>query len=1343
MEPFFLSSSSNLEQTPYQHKVFRKEKHERFTIMFGGDTSFGENYQEDQKEKGRESILEKFGYNYCLEKLAPFLSNADFVVLNLETPITNVSKSSFEGIKNYVHWAHVQKTPEALLENHVSLVTLANNHTFDYGLEGFEQTLDILQQYKLPYIGAGQNIQEARKPYIVEVHFGEKKFSFAFISAFEIWPKYKKTYKVYAASDKPGLMPLDTSEISETVKLIKRDFPEIFVVVLPHWGDNYAWHDADQKRIADELMSAGVDLILGTGSHMMQEFEQHHGKWVVYSMGNFAFNSRGRYKKSEMPPFSCAVNLEASVDEQQLKLELKLYPIMTNNLESKYQTRPINAQEWSAFREDVLARMTTVKFRMGSCILGSDRLGYVANLKVNNDESQKDVDTALWFGVLVFEKPNKLQPDIEKHLTRALTIQKELSHHNAHVLFYTPDNVNMESKTVVGYYLAGNMFATTTIKLPKINYDFYITSGKSTDAQKMSYLQFLDWAKTNGYDLKPTRAFNKAIGHKQDISDLLLEIEPSVVPKSALFTKKPAQVEQFFKSADQVFLKPNRGNKGDHIFVIKKLQSEYLITHYLAKNTEVKTFETLSQCLSFFEERANPVKYIIQEGIDVIQHQGGAVNLRVVLVHDGTAWQFMGQCYVASGKSQVSNAYQGATVYLLEDLLPKLISPEILDSFVEKLKKLSFKIADHLYQTFNASFEEIAFDYLIDKDFQIFVSEINVKPGLLGEPMRYDDIYHMTAQEKHLYEAASVLHGQSLARSFLRRYKMKYEDPKYWFDDLKSPLTLTLDQTDVLLNDIMHSIATGAYKIQSTDSELLQDTDPRILFLTIANFKVKAQIIQGVGNGLIQAINSALKYAQQFQTIDDVQALKFDLVQEAMPIKRHPLDKPLDIDRSLYGIAFKAPLYVACLPETLVCHTIVNSKNLIRPKNIIKHCDLSDKATKALLENTVFDGYIFNSESFYHSKTRTMPLFRGHLLYNDISPDLLLSASTAAGTYLQNAVMDSGKFRYEYYPKTDEFIDKYNILRHAGSIYAMLELYELTHDKALMASAERALGYLLKQTDVRKYDDESTLTIVENDISKLGANALAILAISKYISITKETRYLEAAQKMGLWIKHNQAKDGNFITHKQQYSTQEDYDFVSGYYPGETIFAMVRLYEVDKNPVWLEIAAKGANYIIHERDKGKSVKQLDHDHWLLYGLDALYIHDSNSDYTQHALKICEGILRAQHQKDAPLDYLGGFYDPPRSTPTSIRAEGLCAAYRLLSGTVKPMVIDDVLESIKRCIQFQLQMQFTPERSLYLPQPDRAWGGISKGLKDFSIRIDYVQHHLSSLIGLYRILKFAK
>lgn len=558
-----------------------------------------------------------------------------------------------------------------------------------------------------------------------------------------------------------------------------------------------------------------------------------------------------------------------------------------------------------------------------------------------------------------------------------------------------------------------------------------------------------------------------------------------------------------------------------------------------------------------------------------------------------------------------------------------------------------------------------------------------------------------------------------------------------WFQDIDSSQRISRQKFKNIVNIIYQAIAHRDSKLDSLQDELDYDKEPRLIFFTISDDILRVKILLGRGKGLLEAINNAL--VQTMGMALELKSLKVDLVQEVHQLEYKGVDQKIEFDRSLYGLAFEQRINLAYLPEQVISYTLINTRQHLKLRNLAKYNFLTEHE-KYIKENSKsLTLYFFDVQSYYQSGSFQSPLYRGHQIFEGISIDLLLSSATLAGDYLKSAVKKNGDFVYEYLPKRDKTNKRYNILRHAGTVYAMLELYEVTKNEMLLKSAKLALSNLVKRAKSLIINNESVLCIVENDYVKLGANALTLLAISKYILITKDISYLEIGKKLASWIGAVQNSKGEFYIHKMKFSTKANTHFVSGYYPGEVIYSLAKFYQVDPNPVWLDIAQKATDFLIEIRDVDKKIAELEHDHWLLYGLNELFQFRPSPTYILQTFKITKAIMRSQNVNAEPGDYKGSFYANPRSTPAAIRAEGLCAAFKLLKRNNYENDANEILNAINLCIQFQLQTQFLHERILYLPNPKRALGGFSKSLTDYSIRIDYVQHNISSLLGLYHIL----
>ncbi len=353
-------------------------------------------------------------------------------------------------------------------------------------------------------------------------------------------------------------------------------------------------------------------------------------------------------------------------------------------------------------------------------------------------------------------------------------------------------------------------------------------------------------------------------------------------------------------------------------------------------------------------------------------------------------------------------------------------------------------------------------------------------------------------------------------------------------------------------------------------------------------------------------------------------------------------------------------------------------------------------------------------------------------------------AATLGGNYLVRHFNEDGTFDYLYNPDNDEVKDEYNMLRHAGTVYALLELYENTGNKKYLEVSKKALDYINKTLKECPSTFKDFKCLYEGRSVKLGGNALSVLAFSKYAIVTGDKKYIDNAKSLADWILSTQSEDGEFLMHVQ-YSNGSIGKHISEYYPGESIYALMLLYKVTEDEKYLESAKNATSWIINVRDKNKTYKNINHDHWLLYGMKELYKYNQKDEYIEHAKKIVDGIVRLQHKENENIDasWIGGFYNPPRSTPTATRSEALVSAYDIfiMSGNKKYQNIAH--ETLRSAIVFELRTFIDGAKARKYKQPLKALGGFRSSLVGLSVRIDYVQHNISALLGFWNISKDVK
>ncbi len=322
-------------------------------ILFLGDTSFGESYGSTPK------LLKKRGYDYPLLKVAPMLKSSDFVIANLETAVTDLAETEdapYAETKSYNHWTHPEYAPLHLAKHNIKTVSLANNHTMDYGTAGLKDSFAALKKHGVTWFGAGLNEEEAAAPFRKTFTFKGKDFKIAVIGAYQYSSKYDKEYHFYAKGDLPGAYRLHSENIAGQIKQIKAADPSTYVIVFPHWGKNYRWKDKKQTRYAHAFINAGADLVVGHGGHAMQEIERYNNRWIVYGIGNFMFLSPGRYSKLKFLPYSYGAQLILVDRGGKTEKWMRLYPIFSNNRVSKYQARPLDNHEFEKFTEALMEK---------------------------------------------------------------------------------------------------------------------------------------------------------------------------------------------------------------------------------------------------------------------------------------------------------------------------------------------------------------------------------------------------------------------------------------------------------------------------------------------------------------------------------------------------------------------------------------------------------------------------------------------------------------------------------------------------------------------------------------------------------------------------------------------------------------------------------------------------------------------------------------------------------------------------------------------------------------------------------------------------------------------------
>lgn len=228
-------------------KQIQKAVKRETSIMFVGDIMLGRSVM-------KKTINEGDSY-YPFKKTSEFLNNADITFANLENPIVKNCPETIGGFKFCTNY----ETAKGLNFAGIDIVSLANNHSENYGLEGLAETKKFLGDNDISYVGDSN--------FIIKEINGTK---FGFLG-------FDYTLK---------------NDLDNDLKLIKDSKEKVDVLIVGvHWGDEYKDKANNlQRTIAKKMIEAGTDVIIGGHPHWVEDYEEINGKPVYYSLGNFIFD---------------------------------------------------------------------------------------------------------------------------------------------------------------------------------------------------------------------------------------------------------------------------------------------------------------------------------------------------------------------------------------------------------------------------------------------------------------------------------------------------------------------------------------------------------------------------------------------------------------------------------------------------------------------------------------------------------------------------------------------------------------------------------------------------------------------------------------------------------------------------------------------------------------------------------------------------------------------------------------------------------------------------------------------------------------------------------------------
>lgn len=296
-----------------------------FTVTLGGDTTLGSTDDLRKRDDCFENVADERGYGWFFSGLADLFGSDDLTLVNFEGTLTEETtkkekKFNFKGPAEYT---------DILTLGSVEAVTVANNHTLDYGETGREDTIENLENAGITVSGNG------------------------ILGVFE-----KDGVKVgmtgYCFPYKDG-----KKDITKDVKALREMGCQI-VIASFHWGSEYrADFTGEQRSIGRAAIKAGADIVVGHHPHIVQGIEAYNNAYILYSLGNLVFG--GNVDPDDRDAYAARLTFTVYEDRCDPP-ELSIVPLRLTELTDGTDYRPIVAAGEEADR--IVSRILKRSYKM-------------------------------------------------------------------------------------------------------------------------------------------------------------------------------------------------------------------------------------------------------------------------------------------------------------------------------------------------------------------------------------------------------------------------------------------------------------------------------------------------------------------------------------------------------------------------------------------------------------------------------------------------------------------------------------------------------------------------------------------------------------------------------------------------------------------------------------------------------------------------------------------------------------------------------------------------------------------------------------------------------------------
>lgn len=546
-----------------------------------------------------------------------------------------------------------------------------------------------------------------------------------------------------------------------------------------------------------------------------------------------------------------------------------------------------------------------------------------------------------------------------------------------------------------------------------------------------------------------------------------------------------------------------------------------------------------------------------------------------------------------------------------------------------------------------------------------------------------------------------------------------------------------LSLTD-MLQEISPMLERKTSIIQSSVNDFFNEELTYIIFLSATDEKQRARVVQARATTYEKAWEEAVQKLRRILMIHKVRPehVKADIVTSIETVPFHSFMTDIAQLRKNYlrkGIAFDRLFQHAFLEQEMNANVFFNNwehGNInIAVQHIAEYSELVRDIPFRINFNQLEEVHLFETTALFHDGTELYELNNG--LYNNGTRMIdttevknISSILEGATNYVMEHTNDQGEFRYINFPAFHKGVDTYNILHHASTVYALIEVYQTEPTSQLLETIERTLQYIVDYALV-KHDMNGTIHAfivekVEDNAIKLGVNAYVLLAMTTYIDVIHRDTFTQYVEMLANGILYMQKRDGDFDHVLHDDLTLKD--ALRAYtYNGEAILSLISLYNITEDRKWLMAAERSFRYTIKNDYWKHGDPFLNEAAYLIYKV------------RPHAQYATFNLQSAKHQ-------LSTAFIIEEERPLLLRH--LLATYYLIAYIKEQDIqLDELnefpLEKLHRAIHFRVTQQMNsylwPEMAMYYSKPNQITNSFYVRHDSYRIQMNDIADNIVSLL----------